>query len=67
MTKQTQSTRPSTSEIVIFVFAGLCVVLGVVVAPLTGGIGWIGLLIAAVLGWQGYRLRKERLHRTAAV
>lgn len=61
MTTQSQAAGPGTTEIVFFIFAGLCAVLAIVIAPLTGGTSWVGLVIAALLGWQGYRLRKERL------
>lgn len=61
MTTQSQAAGPGTTETVFFIFAGLCAVLAIVIAPMTGGTSWVGLVIAALLGWQGYRLRKERL------
>lgn len=64
MTTQSRMTRPGIAESVFFVFAGLCAVLAIVVAPLAGGTSWVGLVIAALLGWQGYRLRKERLSKS---
>lgn len=67
MTTHSQAIRPGASEIVLFVVAGLCTVLAIVVAPLTGGTSWIGLVIAALLGWQAHRLRNERLAKAVAV
>lgn len=64
MSHQSQIAGPGPSEYVTFIFAGLCVLLAIVVAPLTGGTSWIGLVIAALLAWQGNRLRKERLAKT---
>lgn len=64
MTTHSRTARPGTTEIVFFIVAGLCAVLALVLAPMTGGTSWVGLAIAAFLGWQGYRLRKDRLENS---
>lgn len=52
--------RVTAAEAVTFVVAALCVVLGVVVTPRTGGVTWVVLGVAALLVWQGLTLRRRR-------
>jgi len=56
----TQDTRPGASEIITFVAAALCAVLGLFVSPRYGGVTWLVLVIAALLFWQGASLRRRR-------
>ena len=60
----TQYTRPGASEIVTFVTAAFCAVLGLVVSPMYGGATWLVLAIAALLFWQGVALRRRRTEPT---
>lgn len=57
----TTQARPSTTEVITFVMAAVCAVLGLVVSPQQGGITWLVLLVAALLAWQGVMLRRRRL------
>jgi uncharacterized membrane protein len=57
----TTRNRASVSEVVTFAVAGLCLVLGIVVAPMAGGATWVVLAVAALLAWQGVTLRRRRL------
>lgn len=61
----TRTNRAGASELISFTAAGLCMVLALVVAPRTGGPTWPLLAMAAFLGWQGYRLRKNRAARAS--
>ena len=61
MNSDIQATRASASETISFVAAGLCAVLALIVAPMTGGATWLILVIGAFLAWQGYRLRRNRI------
>ncbi|MFJ3379300.1 hypothetical protein ACIPJ2_02730 [Curtobacterium sp. NPDC090217] len=52
------------SEIVIAACAGICVVLGLVVAPIASGSVWIPLLIGAALIAMLVRMRRQRARPT---
>ncbi|MCM3661633.1 hypothetical protein M3148_11620 [Georgenia satyanarayanai] len=60
-----QHTRPGVSEIVTFVAAALCAVLGLLVSPRYGGATWLVLAVAALLLWQGVTLRRRRTGSTS--
>lgn len=50
----------TTSEIVIAACAGICVVLGLIVAPIASGSVWIPLLIGAALVAMLVRMHRQR-------
>lgn len=52
------------SEIVIAVCASVCVVLGLIVAPIASGSVWIPLLIGAALIAMLVRMRRQRARPT---